>query len=250
MSRAIQAYLRVAAGAGRLVERDGPFWLFLDASQSQAFLNYAIPDDDAEPTAADVETLVTAARGHGRIPRLEFLTSTAPRAEAALRDAGFREEGRYPLMTLGHADFTPVAPGPGITLEEVTPHTPRQVLAAFSRVRNAAFGEPVRDGDTDRQADRLESQIGVLARVDGEPAGGGVCLVVSDATTELTGLGVAAAFRRRGVGAAVTSELARRAFAAGVRTAFLTPGEPSTARVYARSGFAGTEEMLHLRLDA
>jgi len=249
VSSAIQAYLRVAAGVGRRELRVGPFVLFLDPTAAHAFMNYAIPDDGADPSAAEVEALVATARERGRAPRLEFIATAAPRAEAALAAAGFTEEGRYPVMTCTRERFTPVEPPPDMSLEGVTPATPRRVIADFSRVRNIAFGEAVQDGDTDRQADRLQNQIGVLARVGDEAAGGGVCLVIAGATTELAGIGVHPDFRRRGVAAALTSELARRAFAAGAETAFLTPGAPSTARIYARAGFAGTEEMLHLRLD-
>lgn len=49
--------------------------------------------------------------------------------------------------------------------------------------------------------------------------------------TEVAGIAVAAAQRRRGLATALTAELARRAFAAGVRAAYLTPADDEVARL-------------------
>jgi predicted GNAT family acetyltransferase len=53
-------------------------------------------------------------------------------------------------------------------------------------------------------------------------------------------------YRRRGLAAAITARLTRDAFAAGVTTAFLTPGDDGAHRVYERAGFVDTTVMLHL----
>jgi ribosomal protein S18 acetylase RimI-like enzyme len=74
-----------------------------------------------------------------------------------------------------------------------------------------------------------------------------MCLAISGGTTELVGIAVAKPFRRRGIARALTAGLARRAFAAGARSAFLTPGDEAAQRVYAGAGFRPSETMLHLR---
>jgi ribosomal protein S18 acetylase RimI-like enzyme len=237
----------VAAADGRRVVAAGPFDVFLHETHEHPFLNYAIPHDDAEPTADDVATLIAAMHEAHRVPRLEFLPGAAPAAEAALLAGGFAVEGRYPVMVCERDAFTAPAPPEGVTLSAVDATSTRADVAGLVGAQHAAFGEPFTEEDVDGFADATHRMIAVLARAGGVPAGGGVCLRIHDATTELAGIGVVAAYRRRGIAAALTAELVRRAFAAGATTAFLTPGAPETARVYARVGFAPTVEMLHLR---
>ena len=53
--------------------RSGPFVIRFDADWATPFANYAIPDDGAQPTAADIDALVLAFRDRERLPRLEYL---------------------------------------------------------------------------------------------------------------------------------------------------------------------------------
>jgi len=55
--------------------------------------------------------------------------------------------------------------------------------------------------------------------------------------TEIVGVGVLPAFRRRGLGAAVTSLLVRDAQRRGAGLIFLSAGGDAVARVYERLGF-------------
>ncbi len=55
--------------------------------------------------------------------------------------------------------------------------------------------------------------------------------------TEITGVGTLPAYRRRGIGAALTSFLVQDALARGIETIFLTAGDEEIAGVYARTGF-------------
>jgi GNAT superfamily N-acetyltransferase len=119
-------------------------------------------------------------------------------------------------------------------------------VIALKHVQQVAFGE---QPDPSATADP-GVPFAVLARVDGVVAGGGMALDVARETTEIVGIAVAEPFRRRGIAGAVTAELARLAFAAGARTAFLTPGDDTAQRVYTRAGFAPTDVMLHLRRPA
>jgi len=252
----IQSYLRATASRVRDTERIGPFLATFDRTSDHPFLSYAIPDDGAEPTADDVAALIGAYRARGRRPRLEFLPAVAPAAEAVLLAGGFAVEARPPLMTCGPADAVEIADPPGIEL--VTPESDAEHVARV-RVTAAAFGEPAGDPDADdggadaatvaRTRDTVAAGgIVILARdaQTGASAGGGVCTPPGDGATELAGIGVRQEYRRRGVAAAITSRLAREAFAAGVRTAFLTPGDDGALRVYERAGFRSRGTMLHL----
>jgi predicted GNAT family acetyltransferase len=55
--------------------------------------------------------------------------------------------------------------------------------------------------------------------------------------TEIVGVGTTPAFRRRGLGRALTSLLVEDAMARGVSTIFLSAGDEAIARVYGRLGF-------------
>ena len=96
--RDLQAFLRTSAQNGRTVVRVAPFTLTIDEHDPLRFLNYAVPDDGAEPDRDAVEALRDAFRGRDRLPRLEWIEEAAPAVASALGDAGMTEELRTPLM--------------------------------------------------------------------------------------------------------------------------------------------------------
>jgi GNAT superfamily N-acetyltransferase len=243
---AIQAYLRAAAGTGRTVEVAGPFTVLLHPATAMPHASYAIPRAGAEPTAEDVERLLSAFRRAHRTPRLEYLPALAPAVEAAMLPHGFAVEGRLALMACRPGDARPVAPGPGVALEDVDPAVDPAAAEDLVRVQHRAFGERPTPSEVRASVARMDTPA-VLARVDGEPAGGGALLPVLDGTAEVVGIGTLPAFRGRGIAAAVTARLVGRAFAAGAELAVLTPGDEATGRIYARCGFSVCGEMLHLR---
>jgi predicted GNAT family acetyltransferase len=58
-----------------------------------------------------------------------------------------------------------------------------------------------------------------------------------DGASEIVGVATLPAFRRRGLGAAVTGTLVADALERGVETVFLSADDDDVARVYARVGF-------------
>ncbi|NEE19990.1 GNAT family N-acetyltransferase, partial [Streptomyces sp. SID7499] len=60
---------------------------------------------------------------------------------------------------------------------------------------------------------------------------------------------VAAPFRRRGVGAALSAWLTERAFAQGCRTVWLEPGDADVERVYAGIGYRRIGEKVNISLE-
>ena len=243
----IQAYLRTAASGTRDTARFGPLLATFNRDSDHPFLSYAIPQDGASPSAGDVAALIAAFRERGRMPRVEYLPAVAPEAEAALRGGGFVVERRVALMVAEPGGVPDVAPPDGIELGLPRGGAERRASALASA---EAFGEPAPGTDAPRRlAETIAGGgIAVLARtLDGAPAGSGLCTPPSDGATELAGIGVREPFRRRGIATAVTARLAREAFAAGVTTAFLTPGDEGAFRVYERAGFTPRGEMLHLQ---
>jgi ribosomal protein S18 acetylase RimI-like enzyme len=243
----IQSYLRVAASRQRDTERIGPFLATFTPHSDNPFLNYAIPDDDATPSSADVTSLIAAYERRSRIPRLEYVAQLAPAVEEALAAAGFAVEGRLPLMICrpGAEQALPVPMG----IELVVPATDDELLATVA-VQNEAYGDaaPGPDVVARLRASMAAGLIAVLARVaaTGEPVGAGVYTAPDQGMTEIASIGVRAPFRRRGVAGALTTRLVREAFAAGVSVAFLMAAHEAEARIYQRAGFATTGEILHI----
>ncbi|MBD2099969.1 GNAT family N-acetyltransferase [Leptolyngbya sp. FACHB-261] len=243
----IQSYLRVATSHQRDTEQIGSFLATFSRSNDTPFLNYAIPDDNATPSRADVAALIAAYEKRSRKPRLEYIPQLAPAVKPVLIDAGFCVEGHLPLMTCTpeSAQSLPVPPG----IELILPVSDADLLATVS-VQNEAYGAPPPDSASmARLRNSLEAGgIAVLARImaTGEPVGAGVCTVPSHQTTEIAAIGVRAAFRRRGVAGSLTTRLVQEAFAAGVSLPFLMAAQEAEKRIYARAGFAEVGEILHI----
>lgn len=243
--RAITAYLRRSIAEGRDSERIGPFLASFSRTSTNPFLNYAIPDDGADPTAADVQRLIEAYAMRGLRPRLEYLPRCAPRLETALGAAGFVAEGRPALMIAGPAREV-VAPDGIELLRPVSDHE----LRGLRLVQHEAYDDPdpVDDVTVDRlRADLAHGAGAILARqvADHEPVGAGEFTQPIDGVSEITSIAVRAPWRRRGIAAAVTATLLGDARHAGVETPFLMANE-AEARVYARVGFERISEVLHI----
>lgn len=118
------------------------------------------------------------------------------------------------------------------------------------RLANEAYGDPPPDSASIARlcSSLAAGAIFVLARITatGEPVGAGVCSVPSNQTTEIAGIGVRAAFRRRGVAGALTTRLVQSAFAVGVSVPFLMAAHEAEKRIYARAGFSVVGEILHI----
>ncbi|TAG16061.1 MAG: GNAT family N-acetyltransferase [Oscillatoriales cyanobacterium] len=256
MESRIQAYLRFAASQQRDTEHIGPFLATFSPHTTNPYLNYAIPEDGATPSLADVNALIAAYSDRDRQPRLEYVTKLAPAVEEALISAGFTVEGRLPLMicTPGSEKLLPIPP----EIELILPVSDDELLGTVA-AQNEAYGEAApspEDVDSLRKT-LAAGGIAVLARVaaTGEPAGAGICTPPQNQTTEIAGIGVPAAFRRRGIAGALTARLLREAFDAGVTVAFLMTLHEQEFRVYTRAGFSAigsegcaNDEILHISL--
>jgi ribosomal protein S18 acetylase RimI-like enzyme len=144
------------------------------------------------------------------------------------------------LMGLQAAEHRPACGVPGLSLRAAGPAD----LSTVVRIDAEAFGE---EAGLERQW--LEPHLSAprctvaLAELDGAPAGTGYSLR-SDGRAGpclyVAGVAVAAAARRRGVAARITSWLLVRGFAAGAELAHLHPDSDAAARLYARLGFVET----------
>ncbi|MDQ0986465.1 GNAT family N-acetyltransferase [Streptomyces sp. V2I9] len=247
-ANAVQDYARALALRSPSSYRVGPFTVRHDPGWELKYANYAIPDRGAEPTVDDVAALVDAFGKHGRLPRLEFLPAWAPAVEPALLAAGFTVENRAPLLACAPDDLR--TPNPVDGLRIATPVTGAEFTDA-ARVQHQGFG-----GEGEPEAGMAQwlrdaaagDGVAALAVLDGAPAGAGGCSPAIDGLSELAGLAVAARFRRRGIGAALSAWLTQRAFDQGCRTVWLEPGGPDVERVYAGIGYRRIGEKLNISL--
>jgi ribosomal protein S18 acetylase RimI-like enzyme len=238
---AVQHFLRTRAWNGAQV---GPFSILFSASNPSPFANYAIPVDDARPTPAEVAALEAAFLARERRPRLEYVPAAAPGVEAALLAAGFTVEMRPPLMTR-RATTPAQQPEPkGFDLRFVET---AENLADAARVGAEAFG----GGDADAQwlmkvVARGGRVLVAYDRETGEAAGAGAFIPPIGDVTEVVGIGVRPAFRRRGLAQAITSMLAEAAFAGGCSLTFLSAAGEAQASIYGRARFVLQSPMLFI----
>lgn len=239
---ALQGFLRSSARRGRRVIRTGPFTVTIHPDDPLRFLNYAVPDDGAQPGAAAIAALRQAFRSNERVPRLEWLEEAAPAVRPALAAAGMTQELRTPLMACGPEDLRdPVADVDGLAVGAVGDGDLRDA----ANVQRVAFGDRPLAPDEPPGDPRRRGGGAVLVRVDGAPAATATWTAVVDGTSEVAGVATAAAWRRRGLAGVVTAAAARAAFAAGARVCVLSPGGDEAQRVYARAGFRETATLLH-----
>jgi len=238
---AVQSFMRARAGDG---PRIGPFSILFSPTSRDPFANYAIPTDGAEPTASEIAALEAAFHARHRQPRLEYLAAAAPAVEAALLAAGFTVELRPPLMTRRPgAIVTNSAPaGFEVTFIE----DPERLSQAVSVQAEAFGGEESDVGWLLRVAARGGRVVSAYCRETGEAAGAGAFIPPIGGVTEVVGLAVRPAFRRRGVAQLMTAMLADEAFRAGCTLAFLSAAGEAQSAIYARAGFLRRSPMLFI----
>lgn len=246
----IQTYVRRYAAERREVQRIGPFLGTFGRHSSGPYLNYAVPDDRSEPTAGEIAAFVHAYERRRLRPRVELMPVLAPDAVVALAESGFRSEGTFSLMACTIQSLREVAQPEGT---EVVMVEDDQQCKTMLEIRHEAFGEPGRVTDADVARARSTVDNGGVAAVvrhstSGEAVASGACLVPYDKVTELTSIGVRPAWRRKGVGAAITATLARAALIGGSEIVYLTPAHDEGERLYERVGFVRVGDSLHLGL--
>jgi ribosomal protein S18 acetylase RimI-like enzyme len=235
----LQAFLRASAATGRELVRIPPFTATFTPDEPLKYLNYAVPDDEAEPDADAIALLREAFSARGRLPRLEWVEEAAPSVAAALAAAEMTEELRTPLMACAPEELAePHVDVERLTVEPVEPGDLREA----SNLQRAAFDQPPLGAD---EEPGMPSGGTVLARSGGMPVSAAAWTPVIDGVSEVAGVATAEEWRRRGLAGVVTAAAARAAFAAGASLCVLSPGNDTAQRVYARAGFRRVATMLH-----
>ncbi|MET8328325.1 GNAT family N-acetyltransferase [Streptomyces sp. NPDC005181] len=245
----VQSHTRTLALRSPDHLRIGPFTVRHNPHWQLKYANYAIPDQGAEPTAADVQALIAAFRERDRMPRLEYLPSAAPAVEPALLAAGFTVENQAPILACAPGDLLPPKPVDALVITEPATGTEFDAAARVQHHGYGGTGEPEGGAAAWLRNAVAGGGVAALATVDGVPAGAGGCSVPVDGLTELAGLAVADTFRRRGIGAALSAHLTATAFARGCRVVWLEPGDGDVERIYAGIGYRRIGEKLNISLD-
>ncbi len=248
--RAIMAYVREVAREVHAVQRSGPFTLMFSPASTSIHHNYALPDDDADPSGDEIRRLVQAFVEQGRTPVVEFVPSAAPALGGALDRAGFSVAAHLPLMTVTRETLLPLHPPPQVRFE--APESDAE-LFEMVRMQHDAFGEPGDVGAAAVQHRRRSRDTGSLllvARDDGGAVvGAGMLRPPRAGLSEIVGVAVVAAQRRRGIAGAVVAELSRQAFDGGARAVYLE-AEEGAGGAYARAGFRDTASVIHYVLGS
>jgi ribosomal protein S18 acetylase RimI-like enzyme len=246
--RAIMEFVRESRHA-RDLRHVGPFALLIAEGTKLRYLNYAIPDDGADPSPAEIDALIDAFRQADRMPRLEFLPSLAPALEGRLLEHGFTLEQRLPLMTCTMTSLRDLDAPAGIHLAEPHDDTTLRTMAVL---QHEAFEDP--DPVTDRTVAGLRAGIDRGARAvvandaaTGTLVGAAQAGVPAGGATELVGVAVAPSHRRRGIAAAMVAALTRQAFESGLTAVFLEAA-PGADGAYRNAGFRRTSTSVHISL--
>jgi ribosomal protein S18 acetylase RimI-like enzyme len=249
--RRIDAYLDAAPRTGAQAETVGPFTLFLNEGHGWRY--YARPSPGG--ASIDVEAVRAVRRRQRSLAQpeaLEWIDELAPEVASAASGDGMRVV-RHPLMALSVGAFAPATPPPGAAVRIVDADDDLAGLGAVAEVGFASRGTAVGRGgapEASRAAARANRDtiafqrgrmlagltIAAAADVSGVMAAVGAHQPL-EATSEIVGVATLPSYRRRGLGAAVTSALVADALERGVTTVFLSADDDDVARVYERIGF-------------
>jgi GNAT superfamily N-acetyltransferase len=239
------------------VEHIGPFALFV--TEGPGWPYYARPRLGAVGfTPASVTAVRERQRNLGVPEAFEWVDDLAPTLRPAAEEAGLKVL-LAPLMMLDPSRL-PAAPALSpVPVRLLDPDAPdfADLHAVASTVARLGFGTPGTNvgaaGPVERDAavaaadpEQLKSFAGAVRAgakaqaVAVDPAHGLVATGAyqsAGSVAEIVGVATLPSARRRGLGAAVSSALARHALDVGMDLVFLSAADADVARVYARIGF-------------
>jgi ribosomal protein S18 acetylase RimI-like enzyme len=249
--RRIDAYLDAAPRTGARAETIGSFTLFLNEGHGWRY--YARPTPGAgEPTPREIGDVRRRQRALSQPERFEWIHEIAPEMRAsALLDGLVVTD--HPLMALNGSPADLLPPPDGVEVVTVDADDDLSMLGGVAEV---AFAEPgtavgsASAADAAAAARRQSTEtlafqrgrmlagltVAVAARVGGVTAAVGWHQPL-DGASEIVGVSTLPAYRRRGLGAAVTAALVADALERGVGSVFLSADGDDVARIYGRVGF-------------
>ena len=245
----LDRYLDAVPRPATRPESIGGLVLFVPATPA-GWRYYARPlPGGPPPTVADVARTRERQRELGLPEDFEWVEEASPGMSAAVEGAGLGVVLR-PLMVLDHPS------GLAATRGDVRIAGPDDDLATLTAVQEVGFrhagtasgdagSAALEEAAARQQPGALEFLRGRLrdgltvyasASADGIPVAVGAHQPAGG-VTEIVGVATLPAYRRRGLGAALTAALVADALARGVSTVFLSAADDDVARMYASVGF-------------
>ncbi len=249
----LERYYDSAPRAHSRLEEIGPFTLFVATS---GWPYYARPrlGETTTATVDDVRAVLSRQRELGMPQTLEWVDEVTPGLVEVVRAAGATVEhcpilvlDGEPVGTSGTARMLAAGDRADISTARASiavsfQHGGTSTGAAGLQARDEQLGSSAATPDDGTLRARLAAGMVRMAAVnaldapDGGPVGGGSHIPVGD-VTEVVGVGVLPAFRRRGLAGHLTYVLAQDALDRGVMTVFCSAQSDDVARVYEAVGF-------------
>jgi len=247
----IEHYYDAVPRPAATVEQHGPFTLFVATGAWPYYARPRLGANADTATAHDIGNVLARQHELGVPQAFECVDEITPGLTATAASAGL-EVDRYPLLSLDAP--LEVAPVPGVAVSIAQADDPaipaaRAAIdvgfghggtaagAAGISERDAAIAASDGVGDAfvrSRIADGL-SVMAVANSADG-PVGGGTASPIGS-VAELMGIATLPAYRRRGIGLAITAVLTAEVRRLGISLVFLSAGDDDVARIYERAGF-------------
>ena len=250
--RRLETYYDTAPRASAHVEEIGPLTLFV---ADRGWPYYARPrlGVDAVITEAQVRAVLTRQAELGLPQSLEWVHEVTPSLLPAAANSGLQVE-QCPLLVLD--ELSVPRPPADVTVRMLEPDDPEHAAV------HAAVEVGFSSGGTERGSASVKERDAMMARTAAHPSvdahrrslmergllatagafdasgaiGGGSHSPRRD-VTEITGVAVLPASRRRGVGALLTAALATDAGERGVDVVFCSAASQAVSRVYQSIGF-------------
>ena len=246
----IETYYDAVPRSAARVELIGTFTLFINAGAGWPY--YARPTLGATSFHADdVRRVRARQRELGAPETFEWVAETTPTLAAAAQAAGLAVT-RHPLMLFDVNGAAPPSAPIGVEVRLATVDDDLGLLDAIAGLSFSTPGTAVGAAGLDDarkmvkrdpallafRQERLRAgrTVTALALVGGQPVGVASHQPVGS-VSEVVGMAVLPAFRRRGIAAALTTCLVNDALARGVHTIFLSAGDETIGRIYERVGF-------------
>jgi ribosomal protein S18 acetylase RimI-like enzyme len=148
---------------------------------------------------------------------------------------------RTPILACTATSFHPVPPLANLECVVLTQQTPLPAIQEGLDTNARGF-DPTAAATTVAEAEAfrmgLVTNCAFTARLNEQPVAAGMFTPPLQGIAEVVGITTLSAYRRRGIGAALTSEIVRIAFNYGVDIAVLRTDNPEAYRMYTRIGFA------------
>ncbi|HEX8826134.1 MAG TPA: GNAT family N-acetyltransferase [Archangium sp.] len=251
LSERLQSYMRHAARERYEAIPVKPFTVFLHAFDPLIYFNYAIPDGSVTGDVREpLRRLRAEFQERKRVPRFEYVAELAPNLEAALLANGFRLEAEARVMVCTRESFTPTPMPEGLSFSVLTSESSREEIRVYCETARRGFSQDesyeASEEEVSKTLGELKEGRSVLGRVEGVPAVVGTFTAPHGGIAELGGVATLERFRKRGLGSAVTSRVAREAFEGSVDVLFLSTVTEEAGRIYERVGFRFLTRMLFL----